>query len=281
MRRLVAAALVSALAGAAACVALLGADDVGYASADAAALDADAAGGDAIATGDAAPDAPVAVCDGGVVDFSCTAAQATGLVAYWSFDEGDGGTLHDCVGSNDGTLENLGGGALPTFVPSPHGRALVFDGVDQLVDLGAPSSLNFIYELTVSAWVKPASSTKTGTVIANNADWVLLLETGSVKFGFLSPGIGSQSVSAGVLPQDTWAHVAIVFRLGQPEIWLNGVLKLQSSDAGQRLENGNHASIGATWRATGTDTFFVGAIDEVRAFKRALSACEIQALAAH
>src|SRR3989339_678519 len=48
------------------------------------------------------------------------------LVAYWSFDEGSGSTLHDGTGNgHDGTLMNG-----PVWVDGKRGGALQFDGAD-------------------------------------------------------------------------------------------------------------------------------------------------------
>ena len=53
--------------------------------------------------------------------------DTTGLIGYWSFDEGLGSTAEDFspTGSNTGTLTNS-----PTWVNGKVGKALSFDGVD-------------------------------------------------------------------------------------------------------------------------------------------------------
>jgi hypothetical protein len=51
-------------------------------------------------------------------------------------------------GGNNGTLING-----PTF-NSANGGSIVFDGVDDYVNLGNPSSLNITAEITLSVWVK-------------------------------------------------------------------------------------------------------------------------------
>jgi len=60
------------------------------------------------------------------------AVSGGGLVAYWSFDEGSGNTLHDLSGNeNHGTIY----GAVWTGGKS--GNALYFDGDDDYVEIPA------------------------------------------------------------------------------------------------------------------------------------------------
>ena len=83
---------------------------------------------------------------------------ADGLVAYWPLDEGGGTTTADASGNgNDGTLN------LPGWDSGKFGGALNFDGVDDYVDCGNPSILDFgTGDFTISAWIKttaPAGET--------------------------------------------------------------------------------------------------------------------------
>jgi hypothetical protein len=61
---------------------------------------------------------------------------------------GSGTTWTDIAAGNNGTLING-----PTF-NSANGGSIVFDGVDDYVNLGNPSSLNITAEITLSVWVK-------------------------------------------------------------------------------------------------------------------------------
>ncbi len=59
-------------------------------------------------------------------------AAEPSLIAHWSFDEGSGDVLHDRSGNkHNGKIHGA------TWVPSPRGQALRFDGVDDYVDLEA------------------------------------------------------------------------------------------------------------------------------------------------
>jgi hypothetical protein len=67
--------------------------------------------------------------------------QAQGLVGYWSFDEGSGNIARDYSGNgNNGTLYNFNFTATSGWVDGKVGKALSFDGVDDYVNVGNPSS---------------------------------------------------------------------------------------------------------------------------------------------
>ena len=84
--------------------------------------------------------------------FAATAAE-TGLVAHWTFDEGEGTTLHDISGlDNHGTIHD------PQWVPCGKGHALRFDGADDYVDCGNSRSLDLRQAVTLSAWVWPMAA---------------------------------------------------------------------------------------------------------------------------
>ena len=73
-----------------------------------------------------------------------------GLISWWKFDEGSGLTTIDSINNNDGTLIND-----PTWVDGKRGKALSFDGTDDLVTIANKN--NFDFEInssfSISAWV--------------------------------------------------------------------------------------------------------------------------------
>src|SRR3990167_6079208 len=79
---------------------------------------------------------------------SQTQAQTSGLVGYWTFDEGSGATAADSSGNNNtGTLVNG-----PSWTTGKIGQALSFDGVDDLVTASGISNTPSAF--TLSAWIK-------------------------------------------------------------------------------------------------------------------------------
>jgi hypothetical protein len=71
----------------------------------------------------------------------------SGLVAYWTFDEGSGTIAHDSAGNSDGTIH----GAI--WTSGQVGNALEFDGFNDYVIVQNSPDLNITGDITISAWV--------------------------------------------------------------------------------------------------------------------------------
>ena len=77
------------------------------------------------------------------------APDNTGLVGYWSFNEGVGNKAGDFSGGgNTSTLTGANG--LPAWTAGKMGKALSFDGVDDYVDVGEVATLGTNTDKTVS-----------------------------------------------------------------------------------------------------------------------------------
>jgi hypothetical protein len=78
-----------------------------------------------------------------------------GLVSYWKFDECSGNIVYDSIGNNHGTRYNFTDG----WVSGKYNCALEFDGIDDYVDVGNDSSLNFgAGDFSIEFWIKISSS---------------------------------------------------------------------------------------------------------------------------
>ena len=86
-------------------------------------------------------------------------ATDTGLVAYWSFDEGSGTTAEDFspANANTGTLTNG-----PTWVDGKVGKALSFDGTDDYVTMGNTNDIT-TGDFTLAYWMNPETVPKDRT----------------------------------------------------------------------------------------------------------------------
>ena len=85
-----------------------------------------------------------------------------GIVAHWSFDEGEGTTAYDSSGNgNDGTLQNG-----PQWVDGIRGSALQFDGENDYVYTNYLQ--NGVSMYTISAWINITSSSTGNNVIIQN-----------------------------------------------------------------------------------------------------------------
>jgi len=212
-----------------------------------------------------------------------------GLVGYWNMEEGKGQTVYDRSGNaNNGTL----GGTTavqksdPVFTSGysssgPGGTALKFDGVDDYVDAGAGSSLNFgTGAFSVEMWLKPTALATTGTLINTggvNVASGFALQKASGTLYFYINGTTGDLIKYSYFTDTNWVHVvATRDNSGNLKAYKNGIDTTASGSDASSLDNSQGFSIGARPAPLNYPSYFSGSIDEVRIYNRALSADEIR-----
>lgn len=165
--------------------------------------------------------------------------QALGLVAHYTFDEGSGATTVDASGNNNtATLQG------PTWVAGQSGQALSFDGVDDYVDCTASSSLAVGGSLSNASWafwINPEHDGREGgsdTIlykgrwysgrqfydIFHRSDYWGLAQEGVINIR-VSDNWSKQIVSSnGIIQNDQWSHVVVVYDGTNISFYINGVL---------------------------------------------------------
>lgn len=194
------------------------------------------------------------------------------LVAHWSFDDQDATVAKDLAGKdNHGKIE----GCKP--VPGRVGHALRFvDGA--FIELGRPAGLPIGgTELTFSAWVK--SEAPNGVVVARGGAFCgfsLYLKDGVAKFGIHRTQEGPAFIAAGTEQVGNgWVHLAGMVKETSVEIYVNGKLAGKTKTPGYIPGNcGQGMEIGFDVANSSCEICdaFQGIIDEVKAFRAALSA---------
>jgi Concanavalin A-like lectin/glucanases superfamily len=250
------------------------ADDAGSAtdaSSDVVTTDVVDAGTDAIAITDA---------QGGLL-----ACDAEGLVAYWPLDEGSGSTAHDCHQGLDGIF---GGDAGPHWGTRGSGIDLEFSN-DAYVTFGVQGALQVAGPFTVSGWFRPDNDPTDDTSIFWNFSGGLFqgfeITLNSANNFYAQVGDGTQStiVPFNVPTLGAWVHAAFVYEPGvRFETFVNGasVGKTTVNSSGGPLLSATACTHEARLGANYSSTSWTGGIDDVRIFSRALTASEIQQLAA-
>jgi hypothetical protein len=240
---------------------------------DATARDGGGTVSDAASDGDAGPAADSG-SDAGV-------DVATGLVAFYRFDETSGTSAADASGN--GHTATLKGGA--SFASGLTNNAVSIAGNSQYVSVpaGIVSSLT---SCSISAWVK----------LSTSPGWSRIFDfgTGATTYMFLTPDIGTgmmrfsittggsgaeQRVTVPALPTGSWQHVALTLTGSTATLYVNG------AQAGQNASvTLNPASLGTTsadWLGRSQfsgDPYLDGLIDNFRIYGRSLSAAEVQTL---
>ncbi len=195
--------------------------------------------------------------------------QIDGLVAHYSFDEESGQVARDNLGKNHGTIKG------PTRVVGKSGNALKFDGGDRTVDFGDPAALRLSAALSIELWVQPDSPPSAGEPLLfgrGTEAWGITYYTDGCVWFYIANG-GNQLKSA-ITPK-VWSHVVATFDGKKMRLYVNGERKEQRTSAYPAAANSGNV-------LTGVDlvkkTHFAGLIDEIKVFKRALSAAEVKRL---
>jgi hypothetical protein len=204
----------------------------------------------------------------------------SGLTGYWKLDS----DAADSSGNgNNGTLVNS-----PTWTTGQIGGGIGLDRVSsQYVNLNNPSTydLTSTGSVTVSAWVKTGASIVNAHcgIVKRGALWTLetndqyLLTASNNRFEF-SLGNGTTAIEVNtpnIMVPDTWYFVTGVADANNVSIYLNGNL----SNTQTRLSGSPPAPalmLIGSWATSGG--YWLGTIDEVRIYNRALSADEISRL---
>ena len=221
-----------------------------------------------------------------------------GLVGYWSMNEGTGSYAGDSSGNgNQGTLTSG-----PTWVDGKRDKALNFDGVNALVNLASPATLDNVGGVngprSVVAWIYPKGwgDGSLGRIWDKGSSpngWLFYIKNDAAPLASLVIQVGATTAAsafsaANTIALNQWFFVAGTWAgtigtnapklyVGSPSSPLAEV-SYYSTNAGSGTpgdDNANNATIGDRNAA---DRSFNGLIDEVRVYNRALSAAEIQAL---
>jgi hypothetical protein len=196
-------------------------------------------------------------------------------VARWKLDEGKGLVAADASGNQlDGTLK---GGVAWTNVAGRN--AVSFDGVGGIVDTTTTLE-DLAVPFTFTLWVNPAAEqVEYADILGSHAGFLGLVmqqdgrKTNRFYFGY---GNGTQGYGPGAvqLTPGTWQHMAVVCDGEKAFCYLNGEVKTQGSSQGSFAPNVN-----LTFRlgqGYGEKRLFRGLLSDVRIYRTALTAAEVQ-----
>ena len=208
------------------------------------------------------------------------------LVAWYTFDEGSGATVHDSAHGYNGTINGA------TWAAGKVGGGMSFDGVNDYIDVMDNSSLRFTQNsnFTLSAWVNPTAATGISGILGKfqtdskkglftyDIEW--FADTQNFGFGICSSGYSfvNPSTPTGSAPAGSWSHVACVYTNRNMEIYINGELLSTGYfpyETGTNTAD-NSLGIGARLVGYGAERYLEGSLDDIRIYNRALTAGEIK-----
>jgi hypothetical protein len=201
--------------------------------------------------------------------------QPSGLVAAYSFDEGDGGTVGDRTGKGHaGTITGA------TWSPAgKHGGALSFDGVNDWVTVADANDLDLVSGLTLEAWVRPTElGNRWRTVIfKEGSPLAYALYAHERRAGPIAEVLASGAVRSArrttPLPLNVWSHLAATYDGTTLRLYVDGTLVAPVPVTGSLPATSGALRLGGNdvW-----NEWFQGLMDDVRIYDRALSEAEIR-----
>jgi prepilin-type N-terminal cleavage/methylation domain-containing protein len=208
-----------------------------------------------------------------------TSVDNTFSVANWPMHEGAGSTIYDKAGTNTGTINGANWSS----------NRLSFDGNDY-VDFGNGTNLSFgAGDFSVEAWIYYTGGTPVNVVIGLLAKSADMNSTPGYWMGFTTYGgsgtnlkllssitngawgTGSLECGAFFLP-NTWQHYVITRSGSSFKNYLNGNIDCSRNDINANINNATSQTVGKAGLQ-----YFVGRIDDVRMYNRALTPSEVTA----
>ncbi|MFC2174398.1 DUF2341 domain-containing protein [archaeon] len=209
------------------------------------------------------------------------------LVGQWHFDEGTGTDAFDATGfGNDGSFVGD-----PAWTDGVHNTALEFDG-SNYVSAGSSEALNprqqgWTAEMMVKSTQKSGGNGGYIRVMGRYEAgdyWLLRTHTSSGDYPVFQITDGSNS--AGVAGTTTvtdgvWHHLAFVYDYDDSRtyIYIDGVEDAANDWTGTSMGDINPSTALQIGQSQAANEGYSGKIDEVRVWRRALTAAEIQARA--
>ncbi len=195
-------------------------------------------------------------------------------IAAYSFDEGEGETLHDDTGNgHEGTIEGA------EWVGGKFGEALRFDGEEDCVTVPSSESLQLTDSFTLETWVRPQEGRVWMPAITKEAAdeehiGYMLLAGGPAETpaGVVAKDNSSWEEAAGAktLPERGWSHLALTSNGEELRLYVDGELAATEPVHDAQPTTGPlRIGCGVGWGN------FKGLIDEVRIYERPLDVEEI------
>ncbi|MDA0168656.1 Ig-like domain-containing protein [Solirubrobacter taibaiensis] len=202
------------------------------------------------------------------------AVDPAGLVGAWGFEEAAGTSATDSSpAKNHGTITGA------TRVSGRHGGGLSFVNSGDWVTIPSHASLNLGAAMTLEAWVNPTGFNYWHTVLlrernANAMAYGLYADNDVDRASGHVSTNGSEVHTNGTstLPVNTWSHLAVTYDGSSLKLYVNGTL------SSQRAVTGTIDSSTLPLRIGGNNVwgeYFRGVLDEIRVYRRALSAAEL------
>jgi hypothetical protein len=217
---------------------------------------------------------------GELIDYGSSLSQ--GLVGCWLMNEGGGNKIYDLSGyDNNGTISGL------TWQPSKFGSALNGDGLGNHIDCGETNQIEGILSLSASFWAKVPNSTVTATEFlvakygdANDRTFAFYTNTSEniyfTAFNSNNDAALCWYTDAFLNKANVWRHIVGVYDGINTRIWADGVVGTSAALTGVTDSSTSNLIVFAEKISGSND--FIGSIDNIMIWNRALTTSEIKQL---
>lgn len=205
------------------------------------------------------------------------ALVSDGPVSYWRLDETSGTTAFDHIGGHDGTYSASVARGTPGALNGDSDGAATFNGVDSFVGTGS-SLMNGMTNFSLVGWVRRGGSQANRTGLFGQND--------NVEFGYISDQtiecwdnvLASAIDVANPLANGAWGLVCVTSDGTNRAIYVNGQSLGSAAARTTPLTNTFAFNIGGGGIFDGANNWFLGDLDDVALFNKALSADQINTL---
>lgn len=211
--------------------------------------------------------------------FQQTDTLKYGLVGWWTLNDGSGTNSLDYSGyGNTGTTTNSLG-----WTNGVIGGGKYFDATSEIIITNNNTSIFHMPNFTLCAWVKKnhSSATSMGVISkGQNVEYELFFYSGdSLAVAAKLVGTWTGTPATGTpIPTNVWVHIAGSYNGAAFKLYTNGVedVSQRTAASGAVAQVGNLITIGSTQNTVSPPTDpFIGSMDEVRIYRRALTDAEI------
>ncbi len=212
---------------------------------------------------------------------SSDAVLPTGLIAWYQLD--DTGTSYvDSIGGRDGACK----GGCPTPTPGHHGTAQLFDGSTSCISIADDGQLQ-LATLTLALWTRqdaPVRQSALSKLFGTGSDDSWQIENTStslrcVRFTSRHSGLADTVSPDNVVILNRWHHLAATWDGATKRLFLDGVEQRNVPVATPIMYDNGPLLVGCDNNAAVDVTHYLGALDDVQIYNRALDSGEVLDLA--
>ena len=225
-----------------------------------------------------------------VVSTAAAAPTTSGLVLNYRFDNDSGVSARDSSPNGiHGTYVNTTAAAARSVGLPGQSSAITLVGAQhQFVSVPERNALD-VDRFTVAALIRYTGVENDRTlgrwevIEKAGAYWINVRTNGRIRVGGFFGGCTSAAWkyldSSAPVPTNTWTHVASSYNGSTLTVWINGTRAGSMPVTGRTCANNRPLAVGAKNYPVGSpDAFWDGQLDDIRIYRRALSAAEIRGL---